>query len=116
MAALTKVTFVVRAEVAPGETVVVSGDAVSMGGFAPSGAISLRTTPERYPLWTTQHPITVPRHFPLKYRWCGGGHPVQVAVASVVLRVAWRGAERPPARARAPCHAASAPAPHVSTL
>jgi hypothetical protein len=67
MASLSKITFTVEAKVLPGECVMVSGDAVSLGGFATSNAIPLVTTPETYPKWRTMVPVTVPLGFPVKY-------------------------------------------------
>ena len=68
ISALSRVVFFVKADVAPGETVVLSGDAVPLGGFAPSAVVPMYTTPESYPLWHTKVGIALPRGFQVKYR------------------------------------------------
>lgn len=68
MSFLSKISFSVTAVVRAGETLMVSGDAPTLGRFNTSHALPLQTTPETYPLWRTAEPITVPRDYPLKYR------------------------------------------------
>src|SRR5688572_28886244 len=66
----SRVTFKVRCEVEPGQVVGLSGDASALGYFRHNSVVNLVTTPEQYPIWTTESPIVVPSNHSLQYKYC----------------------------------------------
>ena len=69
MAGTTRVTFVVHAETGIGESLRLTGDVWSLGGFRPDRALELVTTPDTYPLWRTPRPVLLPTGRVTEYKY-----------------------------------------------
>ncbi|RLN57900.1 hypothetical protein BBJ29_005376 [Phytophthora kernoviae] len=65
----TRVHLKVKAESRLGETVHCSGSSFVMGHFNPNESMTLVTTPEDYPYWTTVKPMILPRGVPHQYMY-----------------------------------------------
>ncbi|GMF57499.1 unnamed protein product [Phytophthora fragariaefolia] len=65
----TRVHLKVRAQSRLGETVHCSGSSFVMGHFNPNESMTLVTTPEDYPFWTTVKPMLLPRGVPHQYMY-----------------------------------------------
>lgn len=72
---MVSVTFVVRAEVAIGETVYISGDSAELGSFQVQHAREMTTDPKSYPIWRLTLLLPQPAGAPLKisYRYLTTG-------------------------------------------
>lgn len=66
----SRVTFRVKCEAALGQVVGITGDASGFGVSRQNSVITLVTTPEDYPIWSTPTPIVVPTHQSLSYKYC----------------------------------------------
>lgn len=60
----------VRSETAMGQTVAVSGSTYQLGYFDKEKVVQLVTSPDSYPVWYTLHPIVLPRHQLVYYKYC----------------------------------------------
>ncbi|KAF4042054.1 Glycosyltransferase family 20 [Phytophthora infestans] len=65
----TRVHLKVKAQSRLGETVHCSGSSFVMGHFNPNESMTLVTTPEDYPYWTTVKPMLLPRGVPHQYMY-----------------------------------------------
>ncbi|KAE9041883.1 Alpha,alpha-trehalose-phosphate synthase [UDP-forming] 5 [Phytophthora rubi] len=65
----TRVHLKVKAQSRLGETVHCSGSSFVMGHFNPNESMTLVTTPEDYPYWTTVKPMILPRGVPHQYMY-----------------------------------------------
>ncbi|KAJ0403374.1 hypothetical protein P43SY_007125 [Pythium insidiosum] len=65
----TRVHLRVRAETRFGESVHCSGSSLLMGQFNPNESMTLVTTPEEYPFWTTIKPLILPRGVSHQYMY-----------------------------------------------
>lgn len=60
----------VRSETVMGQTVAVSGSTYQLGYFDREKVVQLVTSPESYPVWYTLHPIVLPKHQLVHYKFC----------------------------------------------
>lgn len=65
----TRVHLKIKAASRLGETVHCSGSSFVMGHFNPNESMTLVTTPEEYPWWTTVKPMILPRGVPHQYMY-----------------------------------------------
>ncbi|TMW65902.1 hypothetical protein Poli38472_003667 [Pythium oligandrum] len=65
----TRVHLKIKAETRFGESVHCSGSSLIMGQFNPNESMTLVTTPEEYPYWTTIKPLILPRGVPHQYMY-----------------------------------------------
>ncbi|TDH72885.1 hypothetical protein CCR75_009457 [Bremia lactucae] len=65
----TRVYLKVKAQSRLGETVHCSGSSFVMGHFNPNESMTLVTTPDNYPYWTTVKPMILPRGVPHQYMY-----------------------------------------------
>ncbi|DAZ96236.1 TPA: hypothetical protein N0F65_012598 [Lagenidium giganteum] len=65
----TRVHLRVKVNTRLGETVHCSGSSLIMGQFNPSESMTLVTTPEEYPYWSTVKPLILPRGVPHQYMY-----------------------------------------------
>lgn len=62
-------TFVVHAETGIGESLRITGDVWSLGGFRPDRGLELVTTPDTYPEWRTPRPVLLPTGRVTEYKY-----------------------------------------------
>eukprot|EP00741_Cyanophora_paradoxa_P019421 tig00021127_g18748.t1 len=64
---ISEVTFLVRVETQPTDSVIVVGDCLPLGVWQPSQGLVLRTTPETYPVW--RGTAQLPPNLPVQYKY-----------------------------------------------
>ena len=65
-----RVHFRLHCKVTLGQTLGLAGSCHSLGSFETGNALSLVTTPDSYPLWTTERPVLIKEGEDISYKYC----------------------------------------------